>query len=55
MVSQGVLEKMTDFKIGGKVIETIKYVDDLVKEEGILKDTLDRPVEIGRNYRMKSR
>jgi hypothetical protein len=45
-----------DFKIGGKVIRTVKYADDLVllaKEETVLQGMIDRLIEIGRHYIME--
>jgi len=39
-----------DFKIGGQIIHTMKYVDDLVllaKEEKVLQDMIDKLTEIG--------
>jgi len=47
------LEGLGDFKIGGKIIHTVKYVDDLVllpKEEKVLQDMIDKLIEIGRCY-----
>jgi hypothetical protein len=44
-----------DFKIGGQIIHTRKYADDLVllaEEEKVLKDITDNLIEIGRSYRM---
>jgi hypothetical protein len=45
-----------DFKIGGKIIHTVKYADDLVllaKEEKVLQDMIDKLIEIGRCYGME--
>ena len=39
------LERFGDFKIGGKIINTLKYSDDLVllaKEEKVLQDMIDK-------------
>ena len=50
------LKGMGDFKIGGKIIHTVKYVDDLVlmaKEERVLQDMIDKLIEIGRCYGME--
>jgi hypothetical protein len=47
------LEGFGDFKIGGQVIHTVKYADDLVllaKEETVLQGMIDRLIEIGRCY-----
>jgi hypothetical protein len=43
-------------KIGGQIINTVKYADDLVllaKEEIVLQDMTDKLIEIGRYYGMK--
>ena len=45
-----------DFKIGGKIIHTAKYADELVllaKEETVLQDMTDKLTEIGRCYGME--
>jgi hypothetical protein len=45
-----------DFKIGGQIIQTVKYADDLVlmaKEETVLQVMIDRLIEIGRCYGME--
>ena len=45
-----------DFKIGGQIIHTVKYADDLVllaKEEKVLQDIIDKIIEIGRCYGME--
>jgi hypothetical protein len=50
------LEGFGDFKIGGQVIRTVKYADDLVllaKEETVLQSMIDRLIEIGRRYGMQ--
>jgi hypothetical protein len=50
------LEGFGDCKIGGQVIRTVKYADDLVllaKEETVLQGMIDRPIEIGRRYGME--
>jgi hypothetical protein len=50
------LEGFGDFKIGGKIIHTVKYADDLVllaKEEKVLQDMTDKLIEIGRCYGME--
>jgi hypothetical protein len=47
------LEGFGDFKIGEKVIRTVKYADDVVllaKEETVLQGMIDRLIEIGRSY-----
>jgi len=45
-----------DFKIGGQITHTMKYADDLVllaKEEKVLRDMIDKVIEIGRYYGME--
>jgi hypothetical protein len=44
------LEGFGDFKIGRKIIHTVKYADDLVlmaKEEKVLRDMIDKLIETG--------
>jgi len=50
------LEGLGDFEIGGQIIHTVKYADDLVllaKEEKVLQDVIDKLIEIGRSYGME--
>jgi hypothetical protein len=50
------LEGLGDFKIGGQIIHTVKYADDLVllaMEEKVLQDMIDKLIEIGRCYGME--
>jgi len=50
------VEGFGDFKIGGKIINTLKYADDLVllaKEEKVLQDITDTLIEIGGCYGME--
>jgi hypothetical protein len=50
------LDGFGGFRIGGKVIRTVKYADDLVllvKEETVLQGMIDRLIEIGRRYGME--
>jgi hypothetical protein len=50
------LERLGDFKIGGQIIHTVKYADDLVllaKEEKVLQDMIDKLIEIRRCYGME--
>jgi len=50
------LEGFRDFKIGGQIIHTVKYADDLVllaKEEKVLQDMIDKLIETGRCYGME--
>ena len=45
------LEGLGGFRIGGQIIHTVKYADDLVllaKEEKVLQDMIDKLIEIGR-------
>jgi hypothetical protein len=50
------LEGFGDFKIGGKIIHTVIYADDLVllaKGEKVLQDIIDKLIEIGRCFGME--
>jgi hypothetical protein len=50
------LEEFRDFKIGGQIINTVKFADDLVllaKEEMVLQDMVDKLIETGRCYGME--
>jgi len=50
------LEGLGDFKIGGQIIYSVKYADDLVSlamEEKVLQDMFDKLTEIGRCYGME--
>jgi len=50
------LEGLGVFTIGGKIIQTVKYADDLVllaKEERVLQDMIAKLIEIGRCYGME--
>jgi hypothetical protein len=47
------LEGFGDFKIGGQIIHTVKYADDLVllaKEEKVLQDMIDKIIENRKSY-----
>ena len=47
------LDGLGDFKIGGQIIQTVKYVDDLVlmaKEETVLQDMIDKLTFRRRNF-----
>jgi len=51
-----IMEGSGDFKIGGQIIQTVKYADDLVllaKEEKALQDMIDKLIEIGRCYEIE--
>jgi len=55
-LTKEVLEGFGDFKIGGKIIHTVKYADDLVllaKEEKGLQDMIDKLTETGKCYGME--
>jgi len=50
------LEVFGDFEIGGHIIHTVIYADDLVllaKEEKVLQDMIDKLIETGRCYGME--
>jgi hypothetical protein len=50
------LDGLGDFNIGGQIIQTVKYANDLVlmaKEETVLRDMIDRLIEITRGYGME--
>jgi hypothetical protein len=50
------LEGLGDFKIGGQIIHTVKYADDLVlltKEQKVLHNMIDKLIEIERCYGME--
>ena len=45
------LDGLGDFNIGGQIIQTVKYADDLVliaKEETVLQGMIDKLIEIER-------
>jgi retron-type reverse transcriptase len=50
------LEGSGDFKIGGQIIHTVKYADDLVllaNKEKVVQNMVDKLIEIGRCYGME--
>ena len=50
------LDGLGDFNFGGKIIQTVKYADDLVlmaKEETVLQGMIGKLTEIGRCYGME--
>jgi hypothetical protein len=56
MSYQNALEGFGDLKIGGQIINTVKYADDLMllaKEKIVLHDMFDILIEIVRCYRME--
>jgi len=55
-ITKEALEAFGDFNIGGKIIHTVKYADDIVllaKEEKVLQDMIDKLTEIGGCYGME--
>jgi predicted nucleotidyltransferase len=55
-ITQEALEGLRDFKVGGQIISTVRYADDLVllaKEETILQSIIDKLIEVGRGYVME--
>jgi hypothetical protein len=47
------IEGFGDFRIGGRVIRTVKNADDLVvlaEEGGVLQCMIDRLIDVGRCY-----
>jgi len=50
------LDGLGDFNIGGQIIQTVKYADDLVlmaKEKTVLQGVIDKLTEIGSCYGME--
>ena len=50
------LDGLGDFNIGGQIIQTVKYPDDLVlmaKEEVVLQGMIDKLIETSRYYCME--
>jgi hypothetical protein len=55
-VTHEVREGLRDFRVGGQIIITLRYADDLVflaKEETILQRMIDNLIEVGRGYGME--
>ena len=55
-ITKEALKEFGGFKIGGQIIHTVKYADDLVllaKEEKVLQGMIDKLIEIGRCYGME--
>jgi hypothetical protein len=49
-VSQEALEGLGDFRVGGQIISTVRYADDLVlvaKEETTIQSMIDKLIEVG--------
>jgi hypothetical protein len=52
-VTQEALEGVGDYKVGGHIISTMRYADDLVllaKEETVLQSMIDKLIEVVRGY-----
>jgi hypothetical protein len=52
-LTKDALEDLGDFKVGGQIINIVRYADDLVllaKEETLLQDMTDKLNETGRCY-----
>ena len=50
------LDGLGGFNIGGQIIQTVKYADDLVlmtKEETVLQGMIDKLIETSRHYGME--
>ena len=50
------LVRLGDFNIGGQIVQTVKYADDIVlmaKEETVLQGMIDKLIETGRYYGME--
>ena len=50
------VDGLGDFNIGGQIIQTVKYADELVlmaKEETVLQSMIDKLIETGRYYGME--
>ena len=55
-LTKEVLDGFGDFNIGGNIIQTVKYADDLVlmaKEETVPQGMIGKVIEIGRYYGME--
>ena len=55
-LSKEALDGLGDFNVGGQIIQTVKYADDLVlmtKEEMVLQGMIDKLIEIGSCYGME--
>ena len=54
-LTKDALDGLGDFSIGGHIIQTVKYADDLTlmaKEETVLHVMINKLIEIGRCYGM---
>ena len=55
-LTKKILDGLGDFNIGGQIIQTVKYADDLVlmaKEEMVLQGMIDKLIETSRYYGME--
>ena len=55
-ITKEALDGLGDFNIGGQIIETVKYADDLVlmaKEGRVLQGMIDKLIKNGRYYGME--
>ena len=55
-LSKEALVGLGDFNIGGQIIQTVKYPDQIVlmaKEETVLQGMIDKLIETGRYYGME--
>ena len=55
-LTEEALDGLGDFKVGGQIIQTVKYADDLLlmaKEETVLQGMIDKLIETGRYYGME--
>jgi hypothetical protein len=56
LVQRDLRELFGDFKIGGRIIHTVKHADEpvlLAKEGKVLQDKIDKLIETGRCYGME--
>ena len=47
-LTEGAVDGLGDFKVGGQIIQTVKYADELVlmaKEETVLQGMVDKLIE----------
>jgi len=55
-ITKEALDGLGDFNIGGQIIQTVKYADELVlmtKEETVLQGMIDKLIEAGRCHGME--
>jgi len=56
-LTKEVVDGLGDFNIGGQIIQSVKYADDLIliaKEETVLQGMIDKVIETGRCYGMET-